>query len=283
VLSSHICIRDLTHVYNQGEAGEKEALTGINADIERGEFVAIVGPNGSGKSTLAYHLNALLVPTKGYVKVNGLDTRRPENRQEIRREVGMVFQNPDNQLIAAIVEEDVAFGPGNLGLPAEEIKRRVDLAIKATGLEHIRFWPPHFLSGGQKQRLAIASALAMKGSCLVLDEPTAMLDAAGRDTILQTLVRLNREEKLTIILITQHMEEAALAHRIWVLDKGRLVFSGPPLEVFTRPEVLMDCGLELPAPVELARRLHAAGWPVLPEILTIDDLVMALQPIISPG
>ncbi len=281
--SSYLTIRDLTFVYNRGGPGEKTALAGINAEAARGEFVAVIGPNGSGKSTLAHHLNALLVPTTGCVRINGLDTRQPENLLEIRREVGMVFQNPDNQIVAATVEEDVAFGPENLGLPPEEIKRRVDAAVKMAGLEKERNTPPHFLSGGQKQRLAIAGALAMKPGCLVCDEPTAMLDPVSREEILRILLRLNRQEKITVVLITQFMEEAALAQKVWVLEKGRLIFSGTPGEVFLQAEMVASLGLELPAPVELARRLRAAGWPLSPDVLTLDDLVEELRPLVGGG
>ncbi len=277
----YISIDNLKYVYNRGEPGEKAALDGISARVGRGEFIAVVGANGSGKSTLARHLNALLLPVAGCVMVNGLDTRRPENLPAIRREVAMIFQNPDNQIMAATVEEDVAFGPENLGLPPELIAGRVNAALKAAGLERLRTVPPHFLSGGQKQRLAIACALAMQPGCLVCDEPTAMLDPAGREEILNTLLRLNRGEKITIFFITQFMEEAALARKVWVLDKGRLVFLGAPAELFARPELLAACGLELPAPAELARRLRAAGWPLSPEILTLDDLVAQLRRILG--
>lgn len=277
----YIIIDNLKYVYNRGGSGEKTALDGVNASVTRGEFIAVIGPNGSGKSPLARHFNALLIPTAGCVKINGLDTRRPENLPAVRREVGMIFQNPDNQIVAATVEEDVAFGPENLGLSAEEIKRRVEAALRVAGLERMRTVPPHFLSGGQKQRLAVAAALAMEPGCLVCDEPTAMLDPAGREEVLRTLLRLNREKKLTVILITQFMEEAALARKIWLLDKGRLVFSGAPGELFARPQLLFACGLELPAPAELARRLRAAGWPLSPGVLTLDDLVAGLRRIMG--
>ncbi|MEW6424113.1 MAG: energy-coupling factor transporter ATPase [Bacillota bacterium] len=277
----YLVIDNLKYVYDFRGPEKKAALDGINARVARGEFIAVIGPNGSGKSTLARHLNALLLPTEGRVSVNGLDTRQPDNHRAIRREVGMIFQNPDNQIVAATVEEDVAFGPENLGLPAEEIKRRVEAALRVAGLERMRTVPPHFLSGGQKQRLAVAAALAMEPGCLVCDEPTAMLDPAGREEVLQTLLRLNREEKLTVILITQFMEEAALARKIWLLDKGRLVFSGAPGELFARPQLLFACGLELPAPAEVARRLRAAGWPLSPGVLTLDDLVAGLRRIMG--
>lgn len=270
-------MRDLTYIFNRDQAGEKTAIAGINADIFRGDFIALVGPNGSGKSTLALLLDALLIPTSGYVEVNGLDTRQPGNIYLVRQEIGMVFQNPDSQIVAALVEEDVAFGPGNLGVATEEIKRRVDAAIKVVGLEQLRFRPPHFLSGGQKQKLAIASALAMKAGCLILDEPTAMLDASGREQLLKILFALNKEERITIILITHFMEEAALARSVWVLNEGRLIFSGTPAQIFARSGELKACGLELPAPVEMARKLREAGWPVPNDVISLDDLVAALK------
>ncbi|MBE3587479.1 MAG: energy-coupling factor transporter ATPase [Thermoanaerobacteraceae bacterium] len=268
-----IAIWDLAHVYRQGGAGEREALKGISGDVYRGEFLVIIGPNGSGKSTLARHLNALLLPTAGTVAVDGLSTADPANLWEIRRRVGMVLQNPDNQLVAAVVEEDVAFGPENLGLPPEEVRRRVDGALAAVGLAEQRLRPPHLLSGGQKQRLAIAGALAMEPQCLVLDEPTAMLDPAGRREVLGTLRQLNRERGMTVILITHFMEEAALADRIWVLHGGRLVLSGSPAKVFSHREELKDMGLALPGAAELAWRLRQAGWPVPAEVVTLDQLV----------
>lgn len=239
-------------------------------------MLAIIGPNGSGKSTLARHFNALLLPTRGTVTVNGLSTADPANRWEIRCRVGMVLQNPDNQLVAAVVEEDVAFGPENLGLPPEEVRRRVDRALALVGLGEQRLRPPHSLSGGQKQRLAIAGALAMKPSCLVLDEPTAMLDPAGRREVIQTLLSLNREEGLTVVLVTHFMEEAVLADRVWVLSGGRLVLEGTPAQVFSHREALQKIGLALPGPAELAWRLRNSGWPVPDGILTLDDLFACL-------
>ena len=277
----YLVLENLSYAYNRGQPGEKTALSGISARAARGEFVAVAGANGSGKSTLARHINALLLPTAGYVLVNGIDTRRPENILTVRREVAMIFQNPDNQIVAATVEEDIAFGPENLGLPPEEIGRRVEAALAATGLTQLRTVPPSFLSGGQKQRLAIAGALAMRPGCLVCDEPTAMLDPAGREEILNVLLDLNRRQKITVIYITQFMEEAALAGKVWVLDKGRLVFLGAPAQLFARPELLAACGLEPPAPAELARRLRAAGWPLGPGILTLDELVSELKRLIG--
>ncbi|SHJ06991.1 energy-coupling factor transport system ATP-binding protein [Desulfofundulus thermosubterraneus DSM 16057] len=271
----------MSHIYHLGQPGERIALQDISGDIRQGELLAIIGPNGSGKSTLARHFNAVLLPTRGTVTVNGLSTADPANRWEIRCRVGMVLQNPDNQLVAAVVEEDVAFGPENLGLPPEEVRRRVDRALALAGLGEQRLRPPHLLSGGQKQRLAIAGALAMKPSCLVLDEPTAMLDPAGRREVIQTLLSLNREEGLTIVLVTHFMEEAVLADRVWVLSGGRLVLEGTPAQVFSHREALQKIGLALPGPAELAWRLRAAGWPVPAGILTLNDLVACLADLLS--
>lgn len=271
----------MSHVYHPGQPGERIALQDINGDIRQGELLAIIGPNGSGKSTLARHFNALLLPTRGTVTVNGLSTADPANRWKIRCRVGMVLQNPDNQLVAAVVEEDVAFGPENLGLPPEEVRRRVDRALALVGLGEQRLRPPHSLSGGQKQRLAIAGALAMKPSCLVLDEPTAMLDPAGRREVIQTLLSLNREEGLTVVLVTHFMEEAVLADRVWVLSGGRLVLEGTPAQVFSHRETLQKIGLALPGPAELAWRLRNSGWPIPAGILTLDDLVACLADLLS--
>lgn len=271
-----IKIRGLNFVYNQTGAGSKSALLDINGDIRRGEFLAVIGPNGSGKSTLARQLNALLLPTAGTVKVAGMCTADPDVRWEIRRQVGMVFQNPDNQLVAAVVEEDVAFGPENLGCPSQEIRRRVNEALRLTGLTAQRLRAPHLLSGGQKQRLAIAGVLAMRPACLVLDEATAMLDPAGRREVLQTLLRLNREKGITVVLITHFMEEVVYAHRVWVMADGRLIMEGSPVDVFARQEMLQSVKLALPGAAELARRLRNAGYPVPAKVLTADELVAVL-------
>ncbi len=244
--------------------------------MERGEFVALIGPNGSGKSTLARHFNAILIPTAGEVWVDGMPTSEPRYLREIRRRVGMVFQNPDNQLVASTVEEEVAFGPENLGVPPEEIRRRVDEALEIVGMTGYRYHPPQMLSGGQKQRVAIAGALATRPDCLVLDEPTSMLDACGRQQVMDTLVRLNREVGLTVVLITQSMEEAALAHRVVVMDGGRVVLEGSPMHVFEQTEVVRSLGLGLPFAAEMARRLREAGLPLPPGLLTVEELAKAL-------
>jgi energy-coupling factor transport system ATP-binding protein len=269
-------VKDLTHIYNRGKPGEYQALSGLNLEVRKGEFLAVVGPNGSGKSTLARYLNALLTPVGGRVLVDGLDTGRPENVWEIRRRVGMVFQNPDNQIVSSLVEEDVAFGPENLGLPSDEVRQRVDEALQLTGLSEYRQHAPHLLSGGQKQRLAIAGVLAMRPACLVLDEPSAMLDPAGRRELMTTLLRLNRSRGVTVVLVTHFMEEAALADRIAVMSRGRLAGLGSPARVFTEVELLEELGLELPLPAELAHGLKKRGFPVPGEILTAGDLVAFL-------
>lgn len=255
-----IQVRDLSYTYDSGRPGETTALSGVDLEIRRGEFVAIAGPNGSGKSTLARHFNALLLPTRGQVLVDGLDTALPENLWEIRRRVGMVFQNPDNQIVSTLVEEDVAFGPENLGIPPPEVRERVEEALVLAGLSRFRQHAPHLLSGGQRQRLALAGVLAMRPACLVLDEPTAMLDPAGRRELLETLQRLNRTQGTTVVLVTHYMEEAALAGRVIVMAAGKIALDGPPEEVFARARQLEELGLELPAPAEIARGLKRRGF-----------------------
>ncbi len=238
--------------------------------------MALVGANGSGKSTLAKCLNALLLPTGGRVLVDGLDTRDPHSVWQVRQRVGMVFQNPDNQLVATVVEEDVAFGPENLGLPPAEIRRRVEEALRIVGMWEYRRHAPHLLSGGQKQRVAIAGMLAMRPSCLILDEATAMLDPQGRAEVLQTVARLTREEGIAVVHITHAMEEAALARRIVVLAGGRVVLQGTPAEVFEQPAALRRLRLTLPPVVVLGRQLRAAGLPLRGSPTTVDQLVDAL-------
>ncbi len=268
-----IVIEGLSHHYGAGTDFEVKALDGVDLRIKRGEFLVIIGPNGSGKSTLARHCNGLLLPTAGSVTVAGLDTRDPANIWTIRRTVGMVFQNPDNQIVATVVEEDVAFGPENLGVPTPEIRRLVDEAIALVGLTGFSLHAPHLLSGGQKQRVAIAGALVMRPACLVLDEATAMLDPRGREEVLRTVRELNRKEGLTVIHITHFMEEAVGADRVVVMDRGRVVAQGSPAEVFGLAERLEEIGLAVPQVVEVRRRLEAAGHPVPPSVLTVEDLV----------
>ncbi|MDR9786751.1 MAG: energy-coupling factor transporter ATPase [Peptococcaceae bacterium MAG4] len=272
-----IQVRDLSYTYDSGRPGETTALSGVDLEIRRGEFVAIAGPNGSGKSTLARHFNALLLPTRGQVLVDGLDTALPENLWEIRRRVGMVFQNPDNQIVSTLVEEDVAFGPENLGIPPPEVRERVEEALVLAGLSRFRQHAPHLLSGGQRQRLALAGVLAMRPACLVLDEPTAMLDPAGRRELLETLQRLNRTQGTTVVLVTHYMEEAALAGRVIVMAAGKIALDGPPEEVFARARQLEELGLELPAPAEIAHGLKRRGFFMPGVPLSVHDLVQVVK------
>lgn len=269
-------IKDLVHVYNRGRPGEFQALSGVNLDIKRGEFLAVVGPNGSGKSTLVRHFNALLTPTEGKVVVGGLDTRCPEHIWEIRRQVGMVFQNPDNQIVSSLLEEDVAFGVENLGLAPGEVRERVEEALGLTGLSEYRKHPPHLLSGGQKQRLAIAGVLAMNPTCLILDEPSSMLDPAGRTELMETLIRLNRSGRVTVILVTHSMEDAAMADKVIVMHEGRPVLAGPPASVFAQYMLLDRVNLALPAAAEISRCLRGRGFSMPDGILSLDDMVSFL-------
>jgi energy-coupling factor transport system ATP-binding protein len=273
-----IATEDLHHTYRLEGGEEIAALRGIDLSIERGEFVALIGPNGSGKSTLARHFNALLLPTAGRVWVDGLLTADRRNLWAVRRRVGMVFQNPDNQLVASTVEEDVAFGPENWAQPPPEIRRRVDEALRAVGLSDYRASPPSRLSGGQKQLVAIAGALAAGSDGIVFDEPTSMLDPAGRRRVLATIRGLNETQGLTVVLITQSMEEAALARRVLVMGAGRIVLDGPPQEVFGRTERLPALGLGVPFAVALASRLRERGVTLSTDQfpLTVEALAEAL-------
>jgi energy-coupling factor transport system ATP-binding protein len=266
-----ISIQNLTYRYPTGAALAAAALEAVTLTIERGEFVAVVGSNGSGKSTLAKHLNALLIPTEGVVLVDGLNTRDPARVWDIRQRVGMVFQNPDNQLVATIVEEDVAFGPENLGVPPSEIVSRVADALRSVDMLAYRQHEPHLLSGGQKQRVAIAGILAMHPQCLVLDEATTMLDPAGQREVMETIARLNRDG-ITIIHITHNMEEAAACRRVIALHGGRVALDGSPEEVFARSEDLARLRLAVPSIRALAERLAHAGVPIPPRTLTVDQL-----------
>ncbi len=269
-------IEHLSHVYHAGEEGERRALDDVSLAIGRGEFVAVLGSNGSGKSTLAKHLNALLLPTEGVCRVDGLDTREEAEVWRIRQKVGMVFQNPDNQLIAAVVEDDVAFGPENLGVPSREIRQRVDEALAAVNMTAFRSYAPHLLSGGQKQRVAIAGTLAMQTEAIVFDEATAMLDPEGRADILSVVRRLHEEQGITVVYITHFMEEAAAADRVVVLDQGHVVMDAPPRAVFSHADELRALGLEVPLAVELRDRLRAAGIALPADLLTEAELVAAL-------
>ncbi len=266
----------LSHVYHAGEENEHRALADVSLSIEAGEFVAVLGSNGSGKSTLAKHLDALLLPTSGVCRIDGMDTQNVDQVWRIRQKVGMVFQNPDNQLIAAIVEDDVAFGPENLGVSPKEIRSRVDEALAVVGMTKFRSFAPHLLSGGQKQRIAIAGALAMQTECLVFDEATAMLDPEGRAEILAVVKQLHKEQHKTIVYITHFMEEAAAADRIIVLDHGHLAMDGTPREVFAQADELQKLGLDVPLSVELGARLRADGIDLPQAIVTEEDLVQAL-------
>lgn len=248
----------------------------LNLSVAQGSFVAVLGRNGCGKSTLAKLFNAIALPVGGRVLVGGMDTADDEMMIAIRRMVGMVFQNPDNQIVANVVEEDVAFGPENLGVPSDEIRFRVDQALKQVGIYDLREHAPHLLSGGQKQRVAIAGLLAMEPKCIVLDEPTAMLDPRGRREVLETICKLNREKGITIVLITHHMEEAALAQRVIVLDDGKIAADGAPAEVFSRVELLHRIGLAAPDTVELCWELNRQGWKLPLDRLSVEECAQTL-------
>ncbi|MUU09585.1 MAG: energy-coupling factor transporter ATPase [Dialister invisus] len=274
-------IRHVSHTFETEEGKTFDALKDVTAQIKKGEFTAIIGTNGSGKSTLARHLNALLIPTEGELIVEGMRTSDAGCVWDIRQKVGMVFQNPDNQLVAAVVEEDVAFGPENLGVPPEEIRERVDLALEKVGMTSYRKQAPSMLSGGQKQRVAIAGVLAMKPDCIVLDEPTAMLDPKGRKEVMDTIHELNKTEGITIVLITHFMEEAVTADHILVIDKGVLKMEGTPREIFSQADKVTEIGLDVPVPADLARRLRKKGMAVSEKCMTDEELGEALCPFVS--
>lgn len=274
-------IRHVSHTFETEEGKTFDALKDVTAQIKKGEFTAIIGTNGSGKSTLARHLNALLLPTEGELIVEGMRTSDAGRVWDIRQKVGMVFQNPDNQLVAAVVDEDVAFGPENLGVPPEEIRERVDLALEKVGMTSYRKQAPSMLSGGQKQRVAIAGVLAMKPDCIVLDEPTAMLDPKGRKEVMDTIHELNKKEGITIVLITHFMEEAVTADHILVIDRGVLKMEGTPREIFSQADKVTEIGLDVPVPVDLARRLRKKGMAVSERCMTDEELGEALCPFVS--
>ena len=274
-------IRHVSHTFETEEGKTFDALKDVTAQIKKGEFTAIIGTNGSGKSTLARHLNALLLPTEGELIVEGMRTSDAGRVWDIRQKVGMVFQNPDNQLVAAVVEEDVAFGPENLGVHPEEIRERVDLALEKVGMTSYRKQAPSMLSGGQKQRVAIAGVLAMKPDCIVLDEPTAMLDPKGRKEVMDTIHELNKKEGITIVLITHFMEEAVTADHILVIDKGVLKMEGTPREIFSQADKVTEIGLDVPVPADLARRLRKKGMAVSEKCMTDEELGEALCPFVS--
>ena len=255
-MQSLIEIKNLKHSYIDTDGNEIHALNGVSLDIYKGEFLAVIGANGSGKSTLARHLNALLLPTEGKCIVAGMDTADDKNLWNIRQHVGMVFQNPDNQIVAAIVEEDVAFGPENIGVPPAEIRTRVDNALAAVGMTEYAKHAPHLLSGGQKQRVAIAGVLALEPDCIVLDEPTAMLDPRGRIEIVNTVKKLNREKNITVVYITHYMEEVVDADKIFVMDHGKVVMEGTPKEIYSRVDELKSYRRDVPQVTILADELR---------------------------
>lgn len=271
-----IDIQQMSHLYHANTEYEILALDSVTLSIQNGEHVAVLGRNGCGKSTLAKHLNALLVPTEGMVLVDGLDTSDESNFIEIRQKVGMVFQNPDNQLVATTVLEEIAFGPENIGLPRDVILERVDEALKMVQMEKFRDSIPHHLSGGQKQRIAIAGVIAMRPQYIVFDEPTAMLDPDGREEVIATMLRLNKEEGLTVVNITHFMEEAVLADRVIVMDDGKIVMEGSPREIFTQVETLRALHLDVPVMTEIAGMLHKKFCDIPVDILTVEEMVDVL-------
>lgn len=258
---------------NEGEQQPEPAIRDFTFNVKKGEFVAVLGHNGSGKSTVAKLSNSILIPNEGKVLVKGMDTADEDLSYEIRKTVGVVFQNPDNQIVASIVEEDVAFGPENLGLPREEIRKRVDDSLKAVGMYEYRHHEPHKLSGGQKQRVAIAGIIAMRPECIFLDEPTAMLDPKGRKEVMDTVIKLNKEYGMSVVFITHFMEEAVLADRVAVIDNSRLLLEGTPKEVFKQEDLLRSVGLDIPQITNLAREMKKSGVKVDDSVLTLNEFV----------
>ena len=253
-----------------------KAIDNLSLNITEGEFLVIIGHNGSGKSTLSKNLNAILMPTKGDILIDGMNTREENNLWDIRQTAGMVFQNPDNQIVATVVEEDVAFGPENLGLEPKEIRKRVDESLKSVGIYELKDRQPHLLSGGQKQRVAIAGIIAMKPKCIIFDEATAMLDPSGRKEVMNTIKRLNKEENISVIHITHFMEEAVDADRVIVMEKGKKVLEGTPRQVFSEVDMLKNIGLDVPYMTELSKELEKEGLYIGSDILTVDEMVMKL-------
>ena len=270
-----IDVQDIIFKYSSLDE-EIKALDGVNIQVKKGEFVVIIGHNGSGKSTLAKHMNALLIPSQGDVLIKGMNTKDESKIWDIRQIAGMVFQNPDNQIVATIVEEDVAFGPENLGIAPKEIRNRVDEALNIVDMAEYSKKAPHLLSGGQKQRIAIAGVIAMRPDCIIFDEPTAMLDPSGRKEVINTIEKLNAEENITIIHITHFMEEAVNADRVIVMEQGKIVLEGSPREVFSQVETLKELGLDVPQVTDLAYELNKEGIDLPKDILTVDEMVMEL-------
>lgn len=268
-------VEHITFAYSEENANHP-VLKDVSLEIEEGTFVTILGHNGCGKSTIAKHMNAVLLPSGGKVYVTGMDTADEQHWLDIHRTVGMVFQNPDNQIVANVVEEDIAFAPENLGVPSEEIRQRVDRALEIVGMTKYATHAPHLLSGGQKQRVAIAGVIAMRPRCIVMDEPTAMLDPVGREEVLKTITRLNREEHTTVVLITHHMDEAAMADRLVVMDHGQIVADGVPREVFQQVEMLKSIGLTVPDTVGLLYQMRKAGFDLPLDALSVEECVDVL-------
>lgn len=268
-------VNNVSFEYITDEATHK-AIDNLTLEVKKGEFVAIIGHNGSGKSTLSKNLNAILLPSQGNILIDNLDTRDDENLWNIRQTAGMVFQNPDNQIVATVVEEDVAFGPENLGIEPREIRERVEESLKSVGMYELRDRQPHLLSGGQKQRVAIAGIIAMRPKCIIFDEATAMLDPSGRKEVMKTIKRLNKDEGITTLHITHFMEEAVQADRVIVMEKGRKVLEGTPREVFSNIKMLREIGLDVPCMTELSSLLKEEGLEISNDILTVDEMVMEL-------
>ncbi|GIM32379.1 energy-coupling factor transporter ATPase [Paraclostridium bifermentans] len=270
-----VSVEDISFEYVT-EEDKFKAIDNLSLNVKQGEFVVVIGHNGSGKSTLSKNLNAILIPTTGNIYINGLNTKEEKNLWDIRQTAGMVFQNPDNQIVATIVEEDVAFGPENLGIDPPEIRKRVEESLKSVGMYDMRDRQPHLLSGGQKQRVAIAGIIAMKPKCIIFDEATAMLDPSGRKEVMKTIKRLNKEENISIMHITHFMEEAVDADRVIVMEKGKKVLEGTPKEVFSKVEMLKSIGLDVPCMTELSKELKEKGLDIDGDILTVDEMVVKL-------
>ena len=274
-MSNIVEVNNISFEYITEEESFK-AIEDLSLDIKKGEFLVIIGHNGSGKSTLSKNLNAILMPTKGNILIDNMDTRDEEKLWDIRQTAGMVFQNPDNQIVATVVEEDVAFGPENLGIEPAEIRKRVDESLKSVGIYELRDRQPHLLSGGQQQRVAIAGIIAMKPKCVIFDEATAMLDPSGRKEVMSTIKRLNKEENISVIHITHFMEEAVDADRVIVMEKGKKILEGTPRQVFSKIDMLKNIGLDVPYMTELSKELNKEGLNIDSDILTVDEMVIKL-------